>query len=132
METLEAAAAALSPGGILVVAAPNPAAVQLSLFQARWAHLDAPRHLQLIPAGYIRKRGLEWDLKTVFETTTDPGGLGWNSFGWNVSVNHVAAVVGLRLPTIASKVICRLARPLERTGMRGTAYTLVLRKEGRG
>jgi SAM-dependent methyltransferase len=129
METLEAAAAALSPGGILIVAAPNPAAVQLSLFQARWAHLDAPRHLQLIPASYIRGRGLEWGLKTVLETATDAGGLGWNSFGWNVSLNHLAAIGGLHFPKLASKVICRLARPVERSGLRGTAYTLVLRKE---
>ncbi len=131
METLEAAAAALSPGGILVLGAPNPAALQMSLFRARWAHLDAPRHLQLIPASYIRKRGLGLGLKTILETTTDAGGLGWNAFGWNVSLNHVASGVGLSIPALVAKVICRLARPVERTGLRGTAYTLVLRKEVR-
>lgn len=132
METLEAAAAALSPRGILVLGTPNPAALQLSLFSARWAHLDAPRHLQLIPAGYICKRGLDWGLQTVLETTTDAGGLGWNRFGWQMSLNNVASVFGFRFPDLLARVICRLARPVERTGLRGTAYTLVLRKGGEG
>ena len=129
METLAAAAASLSPGGILIIAAPNPAATQLSLFGSRWTHLDAPRHLQLIPASFLNQRAAAWDLQTVLETTTDEGGLGWNAFGWNVSLNHAASVVGLRVPALAAKVICRLARPIERTGSRGTAYTLVLQKE---
>jgi 2-polyprenyl-3-methyl-5-hydroxy-6-metoxy-1,4-benzoquinol methylase len=128
METLEAAAAALRPGGILVVSAPNPAAIQFSLFHARWAHLDAPRHLQLIPARYVRKRSLEWGLQTAMETTTDRGGLGWNAFGWQVSLNNVGARFGLTVPTLAAKVVGRLARPVERRGLRGATYTLVLRK----
>lgn len=128
METLEAAAKALAPGGILVIAAPNPDSMQLSLFRSRWAHLDAPRHLQLIPAAYISKRAAAWGLQTVLKTTTDAGGLGWNAFGWNVSLNHAASAVGLRFPTLGAKVIGRIARPLERTGMRGATYTLVLRK----
>ena len=129
METLEAAAAALSPGGILVLGTPNPAALQFSLFRARWAHLDAPRHLQLIPAGYVLRRGLEWGMQPVLETSTDTGGLGWNRFGWQVSLNNAASVTGLRFPDLLARVICRLARPLERTGRRGTAYTLVLKKD---
>jgi 2-polyprenyl-3-methyl-5-hydroxy-6-metoxy-1,4-benzoquinol methylase len=129
METLEAAAGALAPEGMIVLGAPNPASVQMAVFKARWAHLDAPRHLQLIPASYIRKRALEWGLTTVLETTTDPGGLGWNAFGWKVSLDHVAAAFGLHFPELVAKVICRFARPIERRGLRGTAYTLVLRKE---
>jgi 2-polyprenyl-3-methyl-5-hydroxy-6-metoxy-1,4-benzoquinol methylase len=130
METLEAAARALGPGGILVVAAPNPAAMQFALFRARWAHLDAPRHLQLIPARYIQKRSIEWGLQTALVTATDRGGLGWNAFGWQVSLNNVASTFGLTVPKLAAKVIGRLARPVERKGLRGAAYTLVLRKDG--
>ena len=129
METLEAAARALASGGILVVAAPNPQAAQLSLFRKYWAHLDAPRHLQLIPARHIRERAARWGLSTELQTTTDPGGLGWNLFGWDRSLCNVAGIVGLGVPRLAARVICQLARPVERSGMRGATYTLVLRRE---
>jgi 2-polyprenyl-3-methyl-5-hydroxy-6-metoxy-1,4-benzoquinol methylase len=129
METLAAAAAALAPGGILVVAAPNPGALQFSVFGSLWAHLDAPRHLQLIPSAYLREQGARWGLTTVLETATDRGGLGWNLFGWMHSLDNLARSWGLRFPTLGARAVSRLARPVERTGLRGAAYTIVLRKE---
>jgi SAM-dependent methyltransferase len=132
METLAAAAEALSPGGILVVAAPNPDAIQFSLFGPYWAHLDAPRHLQLIPARHLREQGAGWGLTTVLETATDRGGLGWNLFGWSLSLGNLAGSLGLRFPQLGARAISRLARPVERTGLRGSTYTLILRKAGGG
>ena len=46
---LSAAIAALRPGGIVALAAPNPAAFQFRLWRGRWTHVDAPRHLSLMP-----------------------------------------------------------------------------------
>jgi SAM-dependent methyltransferase len=46
---LEHAARALMPGGVLVIAVPNPSSVQARLFGGRWLHLDYPRHLVHIP-----------------------------------------------------------------------------------
>lgn len=132
-ETLSAAAARLSEGGILVVAVPNPDSLQFALFKTLWAHLDAPRHLQLIPARAIRQVVRPWGLIPVVQTTTDRGGLGWNVFGWQISLQHLARRVGLRsVPSLTGRAMCRILRPLERHGMRGSTYTLVLRKEPSG
>lgn len=46
---LERAIDLLAPGGMLVIATPNPASIAARLFGPRWYHLDAPRHLALIP-----------------------------------------------------------------------------------
>jgi SAM-dependent methyltransferase len=130
IETLAAAAGALAPGGILVIAAPNPSSLQFSLFRSRWAHLDAPRHLQLIPLTYLRSRGAGWGLTSVLETATDQGGVGWNLFGWSLSLDNVARSAGLRFPHLGARAISRLARPLERSDLRGSTYTIILRKGG--
>ena len=47
---LDHASQLLSPGGILVVAIPNPASLQARLFGDRWFGRDIPRHLAHIPA----------------------------------------------------------------------------------
>jgi hypothetical protein len=128
-ETLEAAAAALSTGGVLVLAAPNPESLQFSLFKSRWTHLDAPRHLQLIPLHTLKDKALSWGLQPVFETATDQGGLGWNAFGWQMSFRNVARAAGVKkVPTIVGRVAGRVTRPIERSGLRGSTYTLVLQK----
>jgi SAM-dependent methyltransferase len=126
---LSAAADALAPGGVAVIAAPNPEALQLRLFGARWTHLDAPRHLFLIPidtlAGAARAAGLE----VAAVTTTDAGALGWNRFGWSETLAHS---VRHRYPAHALRLLGRvpaaLAAPVERRGRRGTTYTVALRR----
>ena len=57
---LAEAARLLEPGGVLVVAVPNPASLQARVFGGRWLHLDLPRHLIHIPAGPLTEtlRGL--------------------------------------------------------------------------
>jgi 2-polyprenyl-3-methyl-5-hydroxy-6-metoxy-1,4-benzoquinol methylase len=132
-ETLRAAAERLSDGGILVIAVPNPGAFQLALFGRLWAHLDAPRHLQLMPARSIRGVLRNWGLRPVLQTTVDRGGLGWNAFGWQISLQNLARVFGLRsMPSLIGRALCRISRPLERRGMRGSTYTMVLRKQALG
>jgi len=39
----------LAPDGILVIATPNPDAFQFRLLRSLWTHIDAPRHVELIP-----------------------------------------------------------------------------------
>jgi SAM-dependent methyltransferase len=132
-ETLRAAAERLSESGVLVIAVPNPESFQFALFGTSWAHLDAPRHLQLIPARFLRRLVRGWGLSAVLETTSDVGGLGWNAFGWQMSLQNLARVAGLRyMPPLIGRVLCRISRPLERRGRRGSTYTMVLRKEAPG
>ena len=49
-ESLRALASRLDEGGFLVITTPNPDSVQFSVFGRYWTHLDAPRHVQLIPS----------------------------------------------------------------------------------
>jgi SAM-dependent methyltransferase len=59
---LDRAASMLDPGGVLVIAMPNPASVQAKLFGERWFANDFPRHLVHVPApallARLRRRGL--------------------------------------------------------------------------
>lgn len=128
---LEACFAALAPGGILLIAMPNPHAWQFRLMGARWPHVDAPRHLQLIPwktlAGHVAHLGGE----VLTLTANDPGGRNWNRFGWqrlllNTVPTHVA-----RIPLLAAGVVlASITAPIERQPLRGAAYTMVVKKTG--
>jgi SAM-dependent methyltransferase len=123
---LAAAAERLEPGGILVLAVPNPASLQLRLLGTRWAHLDAPRHLCLSPAeALIRASGLE----PAFLTTSDPDGRACDLHGW-VYALHPRPAAGPPPPAAlhGGGLITRVLSPLERRRGRGAALTLVLRK----
>jgi len=127
--TLELLAQRLNPGGVLVIAAPNPQAFQFGLMGRYWTHLDAPRHLELIPpatlAGHVQRLGLE----TALSTTRDPGSLGWNDFGWGMTFGNAAGNWylnrGLRL---VGKAIGKLFVPVDGAEGRGSAYTAIFRK----
>lgn len=128
-EVMAAAAARLRPGGILVIATPNPGAMQFQLFGSLWTHLDAPRHLHLLSADLVAERGRALGLDTVCITMTDPGGIGWNSFGWAATLRNFFRVPVLRrLAYLGGRVVSKVAAPIERSGARGSAYTIVLRR----
>jgi SAM-dependent methyltransferase len=128
-ETLAMAATRLRPGGILVMATPNPHAMQFRLFGRFWAHLDAPRHLHLLSSAAVAKHGRALGLDPVLITTTDAGSLGWNSFGWAVTLRNFFDATPLRaVAHLAGRVLNKLVAPLERRGERGSAYTIVLRR----
>jgi 2-polyprenyl-3-methyl-5-hydroxy-6-metoxy-1,4-benzoquinol methylase len=120
----------VKPGGVLVIATPNPDAFQFRLLRRRWTHLDAPRHTQLIPIGLLRSWGARHALRTLLATTRDPGSLGWNAFGWRESL---AGLVTRRFLKMQARhlgtVLSHLFEPIdEREGL-GTCYTIVLQKE---
>jgi SAM-dependent methyltransferase len=123
----EVAAAKLKPGGILVVSAPNPAALQLGVFGGRWVHLDAPRHLWLIPPEVLKKRGQKAGLALRLLTTRDAGSLFWNRFGWRHSLENGLGM-SRRLAQVGSYALTLAAAPFERREGHGSAYTLVMEK----
>jgi 2-polyprenyl-3-methyl-5-hydroxy-6-metoxy-1,4-benzoquinol methylase len=53
---LDRAATLLAPGGVVVVALPNPDSLQAALFGDRWLALDVPRHLVHVPAPVLVAR----------------------------------------------------------------------------
>lgn len=125
--TLAAAAAALRPGGVLVVATPNPAGLQARVLRSRWPHVDAPRHLFLIAPDVLFARARSLGLEPVDATTTDPGGLDCNFFGWHHGLWGRST---WRPFVMASTVVMQAVRPWERRALRGACYTAVLRRDG--
>jgi len=134
LEVLAAANEHLSPGGILVIAAPNPDSYQFKLFKKFWAHLDTPRHLVLIPLSILKQQMELLGMKTEWCTTTDDGGLMWNAFGWQCSLknflgNYIKDNTDL-LKTSArfAPFLDKMFRIFERNWEEGCAYTVVFRK----
>ena len=127
--TLRAVAQTLVPGGVAIIAAPNPEALQLRVFGRRWTHLDAPRHLFLIPIATLAEAAAGCGLELAAVTTTDPGTLAWNRFGWRESLAHLVrgryTGHALRLSGTAPAA---LAAPIERRGRRGATFTMALRR----
>ncbi len=128
-KTLEAISNKLEPGGILVVAAPNPEAFQFRVLRRYWPHIDAPRHLNLIPLSLLTEQLLSLGLRPVWSTTTDRGTLGWNTFGW---VQFLTNFTNLRYFKTGLAIIGRLISiilgPVERMNGLGSAYTGVYQK----
>ena len=126
---LEAAAARLQPGGVLAIATPNPQSLQFRLLRSRWAHVDAPRHLFLIPYEALATRLGSLGLEPVGVTTADPAGRHWNWFGWEYALRGVPARRRSTLVThVAARALTVLLAPLERRDLAGTAYTAVFTK----
>jgi 2-polyprenyl-3-methyl-5-hydroxy-6-metoxy-1,4-benzoquinol methylase len=120
----------LKPGGVLLAAAPNPDALQARVLGRHWSsHIDAPRHLQLIPldllAARMRTAGLEPELKTM----SDQGSLNLNRFGWQRSLMNLSdrpwPKYGWR---IAGRLVHLALSPIEGTLLPGSAYTIAARK----
>ena len=129
VSVLVAAAAALAPGGVLVIAVPNPEALQFRMFGARWTHIDAPRHRSLIPARTVAAVGGRLGLEVAMLTTRDAGTLGWNWFGWRESLaGYSLHERGRRALRFAGSVVTRLMAPVERRRDNAATYTLVLRR----
>jgi SAM-dependent methyltransferase len=128
-DMLEVAARKLRPGGILVIAAPNPGALQFRLFRSQWTHVDAPRHLWLIPPGVLAARGAKAGLSLRTMTTRDAGSLFWNRFGWQQSLaNRFASPRGRRLASLFGRAVALATSIVEAREGNGSAYTIVLEK----
>jgi 2-polyprenyl-3-methyl-5-hydroxy-6-metoxy-1,4-benzoquinol methylase len=129
---LDSICASLKPGGLCVVASPNPNALQFRIMGRYWPHVDAPRHLMLIPMKLLREKMAARGMKTVLATTRDQGSIAWNYFGWEflfanlVPAPHVYVKRALRLVGKFSGICLG---PFERKEGKGSAYTMIFRKE---
>ena len=125
---LAVAAGRLEPGGILLIGVPNPESLQFRLGGPRWAHLDAPRHLSLIPAGALVDRGRVLGLQPVHVTTADLFGRHCNAHGWSTVLAPRPARGIPRPAQYASGALTRMLAPVEGRALRGSALRIVLRK----
>jgi SAM-dependent methyltransferase len=126
---LEAAARNLEPGGVIAVAVPNPKSTQLRMMRGRWPHVDAPRHLSLIPAGLLDERARAAGLELAALTARDRGGRYWNRFGWQQLLmrpgqSKARTAVALAFGIGATAIMA----PIELTDLRGSTYTAIFRK----
>ncbi|MBI2930935.1 MAG: class I SAM-dependent methyltransferase [Planctomycetes bacterium] len=127
---LRSAAQQLTSRGILLVATPNPDAFQFRVLGRLWPHVDAPRHLYLIPLSRLRRELEAAEADLAWVTTDDPGGLHWNRFGWEQSlVNFVGPRVPRRALAAAGKCITSSVRFIERRPLQGSAYTAIFRRK---
>jgi SAM-dependent methyltransferase len=129
-EVLAAAAERLEPGGILAIGVPNPLSLQFRLLRSRWAHLDAPRHLVLIPAPALIERAQTLGLSCVELTTSDPFGRHCDLHGWSYALTRRPGVGPAPFNTHRGYALRRLASPLEGSGLRGSAVLILLRRDG--
>lgn len=129
---VDAAASTLEPGGVLAVAVPNPQSTQFRLLRGRWAHVDAPRHLFLIPYGALRARLTALGLEVLKVTTSDSAGRRWNQFGWEYALRRFPARRPATLPvSLAASVLAHALAPVERRGLAGATYTVIAAKPDR-
>ena len=129
---LDAAARNLVPGGVLAVAVPNPRSFQFRMMRGRWPHVDAPRHLFLIPARLLEERGHAAGLELVKLTARDRGGIYWNRFGWqHVLMRPGQSKARTALAAGFGAGATALMAPVELSGLRGSTYTAVFRKTDR-
>jgi 2-polyprenyl-3-methyl-5-hydroxy-6-metoxy-1,4-benzoquinol methylase len=120
----------VEPGGALFFATPNPGSLQFRLFGRRWVHLDAPRHVNLIPHRLLEKRLAAKGMRRIHFTTSDRGARDCNLLGWIASVRtSVPRWQRSRLASLAWRLSIPLSRLVER-GEYGAAYTVGFVKDG--
>lgn len=122
---LHSSVKSLLPQGIIVVALPNPDALQFRLLKRYWWHLDAPRHLQLIPISLLVSYMSSLNMETVLFTTTDNGSLNYTLHSWIMSLRNVIPVRGMG---IAGKILTKILEPIETVGLNGSCYLVVFQK----
>jgi SAM-dependent methyltransferase len=129
---LTAAAESLQPGGVLAVGVPNPESLQFRLLGPSWAHLDAPRHLCLMPRAAIAAHLRPLGLRPLVTLTGDPFGQICNLFGWTQALRYRPARRDPPASVIhAARAIRALLSSIERRGERGAALTLLFVKQSR-
>lgn len=129
--TLERLIDSINVDGILVLAAPNPNSLQFGVLGRYWPHVDAPRHLMLIPPQLLTDRLTSMGMKLELETTNDEGGLGWNRFGWEHYFSNLSRrpIINPALRAIG-RTVAKMATPFEKHEGKGSAYTMIFRKKG--
>ena len=120
----------LRPGGVLIISTPNPDSIQFRLFKQYWMHLDAPRHVELIPLATLTDFFRKIDMPLLYTTTTDPDGLSLSKWGWYNSARYLFGTSGEEniLRKTISKALLTFVSPVERWMQHGAAYTAVYQK----
>lgn len=134
---LDAIVAKLKPGGILVIASVNPEAFQFHIIGRRWLHLDAPRHVMLIPTKLLAEKLESLGMKIEMTTMADAGTIACNTGGWKFFfartcaqryTNKILLPILRPIMYLIGIAVSRLVSSIEQSKGRGSAYTMVFRK----
>ncbi len=116
----------LNDNGILIISTPNPDSIQFRLFGKYWSHLDAPRHLHLIPIQLLQKKASEIGLNGQFITTSDDGSLWWDIFGWQYSLrNFTRHRISRYFLKLVGRIIGETVGFLDPEGKQAATYTAI-------
>ena len=127
---LKEAAQNLNSGGVLLIASPNPDSLGFRILKSKWPHVDAPRHLYLIPVNVLTEYLKPFGLERVAMTTTDKGAKSWNRFGWQrFFMNHFSSKAGQMAAFVGGGILSLLLAAWEYFGYNGSAYTVVYQKK---
>jgi 2-polyprenyl-3-methyl-5-hydroxy-6-metoxy-1,4-benzoquinol methylase len=127
IEFVEELVERLAPNGMLFISLPNPDAFQFKIFGRFWVHVDAPRHLHLIPQEILIEKLEKCGMSLRLKTSKDHGSLSCNYYGWN---RTLAYWFPKQIARYMASVFYRLLYPLETKDRFSSAYTLVFQKEG--
>ncbi len=121
----------LAPNGIVVIAAPNPSSFQWQLFGRYWVHLDAPRHLQLLPIETLVQDMSQKEMELVYKTTSDPEAAENNAHSWRNSLANLTTQPTMRSALYnVGRILTKVMQPLEHSRLiSGDSYTLVFHKQ---
>jgi len=119
----------LKSGGVFIAATPNPNAWQFKVMGKHWPHLDAPRHLSLIPHSWLVEKGLEMGWEMLYVNTNDSDAKSWNRFGWQrLLMNRFESKFVQRLMFLLGFLISLMLIPMDQKNFNGSAYTIAFRK----
>ncbi len=128
-EMLATAAERLEPGGALAIGVPNPGSLQFRLLGTRWAHLDAPRHLCLMPKEALVAHLQGLGMRLLESTTGDPFGQICSLHGWAWALRTRPAQGEASTAVMRSaQAITKALSPIEGRGGEGAALTLLFVK----
>ena len=126
---IERAVEKITPGGVLLIATPNPDSIAFRMLGALWPHVDAPRHINLIPEHLLttKLKGLGFDL--VIKTSNDKGGKSWNRFTWQrILMNSIPWYRLEKIFFILGWFISIPMSLLEHRKLNGSCYTVIYQK----
>ena len=118
------------PNGFVILSAPNPDSWTFKIFGSRWLHLDAPRHLTLIPIQALDSLMTSYGLERVDCIFNDRIGRHLNKIGWTLSAANLSDNRVLRCGMRwLARLVSIVLGPFEKTNGRGTAFTAIYKKK---
>ncbi len=123
----------VAPGGILVLAAPNPYALQFRCFGSYWMHLEAPRHVILIPVQVLDTLLMKAGMRRIFLTWTGAEAKALKRLGWSGSTRiWLSAPVFKYSRYVLGHMLRFVMGPWENRGHRGSVYTAIYQRTKSG